>query len=282
MISVITPSYQSAPWLPLCIASVADQQGVQWEHIIQDSCSTDGTSEILSRHPHVLSYTEKDGGMYDAINRGFDRSSGEVLSYLNCDEQYLPGTLRAVAQFFEAHPETDVLFSGFIVTDANGTYICSRKVLPPLKAHTRVCHLSPFTCGMFFRKRVFAEHGLRFNVAFRDLGDAEWVLRVLDRGLTISILPGMSAVFTDTGDNMNLKPNAQEERKTLFEAAPAWEQHCAALIALHHRIRRLARGVYWQKPFEYKIYTRSAPGRRTAFQVNQPTTIWRDRLTILR
>src|SRR5947209_19202515 len=92
--SIITPSFQGRQWLPLCIASVADQQGVEVEHIVQDSCSGDGTEDLLRNYPNVRPYVEKDEGMYDAVNRGFDRDAGDILAYMNCDEQYLPGALK--------------------------------------------------------------------------------------------------------------------------------------------------------------------------------------------
>src|SRR5580658_5685732 len=101
--SVVTPSFRQSLWLKLCVASVADQ-GVEVEHIVQDACSDDGTLDWLLTDPRVQAFSEKDAGMYDAVNRGLRRASGEILSYLNCDEQYLPGALRAVETHFESHP----------------------------------------------------------------------------------------------------------------------------------------------------------------------------------
>src|ERR1039458_7906042 len=98
-ISIITPSYRQSDWLKLCIASVADQ-GVALEHIIQDAGSDDGTLDWLRQDSRVKAFVEKDAGMYDAVNRGLRRASGEILAYLNCDEQYLPGTLITVKAFF--------------------------------------------------------------------------------------------------------------------------------------------------------------------------------------
>jgi len=97
--SIITPSFRNSRWLKLCIASVADQQDVKWEHIVQDSCSDDGTQDWLPRDPRVKAFIEKDGGMYDAVNRGYRRAAGDILAYLNCDEQYLPGALKTVSDF---------------------------------------------------------------------------------------------------------------------------------------------------------------------------------------
>jgi len=281
-LSVITPSYRGAKWLPLCIASVADQKQVAIEHIVQDANSDDETSAVLLKHPHVLAYIEPDRGMYDAINKGIRKSRGDIISYLNCDEQYLPGALLTVLQYFESNPSVDILFCGFVVTNSDGGYICSRHVLRPLAAHTRICHLSPFSCGMFFRRQVVEKHGLFFNDNYRDLGDADWVLGAIRKKLNMQSMRKMTSAFTETGSNMNLAANALRERERIFRSASVWEQQMTPLIAFHHRLRRLVRGVYFQKPFAYSIYTLQSPLKRVEFRVDRPTSLWRDRFTLWR
>ena len=81
--SIVTPSFRNSGWLKLCIASVADQSDVECEHIVQDSCSDDGTQDWLPQDRRVRAFIEKDGGMYDAINRGYRRAQGDILAYLN-------------------------------------------------------------------------------------------------------------------------------------------------------------------------------------------------------
>jgi glycosyltransferase involved in cell wall biosynthesis len=93
--SIITPSFRNSAWLKLCIASVADQAGVEREPIVQDACSDDGTQDWLRQDPRVKAFIENDSGMYDGVNRGFRHATGDILAYLNCDEQYLPQ--RAIA-----------------------------------------------------------------------------------------------------------------------------------------------------------------------------------------
>ena len=134
--SIITPSFRNSPWLKLCVASVADQQGVDAEHIVQDAGSDDGTLDWLTHDPRVQAYVEKDNGMYDAINRGLRRARGELLAYLNCDEQYLPGALKTVSDFFDRHPGVDVVFGDCVVVDAAGRYVCERQTLKPQRLHT--------------------------------------------------------------------------------------------------------------------------------------------------
>src|SRR5262245_57026405 len=114
--SVITPSFNPSPWLRLCVASVADQN-VDVEHIVQDAGSSDGTLDWLRHDARVKVFIEQDRGMYDAVNRGLRRAKGEILGYLNCDEQYLPNCLQSVDDFFRTHPNVDVLFGDVVVVD---------------------------------------------------------------------------------------------------------------------------------------------------------------------
>ena len=276
-ISVVTPSFRSSRWLKLCIASVADQEGVQVEHIVQDAGSDDGTQDWLPQDRRVKAYVEKDAGMYDAINRGLQKSSGELLAYLNCDEQYLPGALRAVHAYFEAHPEVDVIFAYTVVVNARGEFICYRKVVLPQKPHVMVCHLATFTCATFFRRNVIEPRGLFFDTHWRDLGDADWVVRLLEQRVAMAVLPHYTSVFTDTGENMNLKPNAERERERMYRTAPPWAQRLALGLHGFHWLRRLVHGNYCQRPFSYAIYTLDNPTRRIEHHVAKPTFLWRER-----
>jgi glycosyltransferase involved in cell wall biosynthesis len=275
--SIVTPSFRSSNWLKLCIASVADQAEVEREHIIQDAGSDDGTLEWLPHDPSVRAYVEKDQGMYDAVNRGLRRAQGDILAYLNCDEQYLPGTLKAVADFFEAHPEVDIVFADSVITNAEGDYLCHRKVLLPLAWHSQVCTLAVLTCATFFRRRVIEKHGLFFDEKWRALGDVDWVLRALQRGCKMAVLRRFTSAFADTGENMSFKPNAFREQKLMRAAAPVWARSLAPVLKLHHRVRRLLCGIYFQKPFSYSIYTGQSPHQRVVRQVNRPTFIWKGR-----
>src|SRR3984893_17077250 len=109
-VSVITPSLNMLSYLERCVASVADQEGVRAEHLVMDGGSRDGTVEWLASRPNLTSEVRSDNGMYEAINRGFRRARGRILAHLNCDEQYLPGTLATVTRYFDTYPEVDVLF----------------------------------------------------------------------------------------------------------------------------------------------------------------------------
>ena len=271
--SIITPSFRNSRWLRLCINSVADQQGVEVEHIVQDSCSDDGTGDWLPKETRVKAFIEKDAGMYDAVNRGFARASGELLAYLNCDEQYLPGALKAVSDWFTSHPDADVVLSDTLITDSAGDYLCNRYSILPGKYRIWV-RFPALTCALFLRRRVIDELGIRFDTQWRDLGDVIWVMEMMKRGVKMSVLPYVTSVFTDTGANMNLKPNAIREQKLKEQMAPSWINAMRLPFILDYRVRVMLRGGAFQKPFTYPVYTLAEPDRRTPKTVTRPTSFW--------
>jgi glycosyltransferase involved in cell wall biosynthesis len=273
-ISIITPSFRQLDWLRLCAASVADQKEVEVEHIVQDAGTGAELEAWAAAQAGLKLHVENDQGMYDAVNRGLRRASGEILAYLNCDEQYLPGTLAAVVDFFAAHPEVDVVFGNVVVVDGAGHYFCSREVLPPRLYHSWVCTLGVFTAATFFRRRVLEKSGLYFSDDWRDLGDAVWIMELLRRKVPMALLGQFATAFTDTGENMNIKPNAIREKVRLRESAPAWAQRLAPVWVAQHRLRRLLKGRYWPQKLSYEIFTRENPAERSTFVVNEPTFVW--------
>jgi glycosyltransferase involved in cell wall biosynthesis len=272
--SIITPSFRGSPWLKLCIASVADQE-VGREQIVQDAGSDDGTLDWLATDPRVQAFVEKDRGMYDAVNRGYRRATGDLLAYLNCDEQYLPGTLAKVSAFFDRHPAVDVVFGDCIIVDRLGGYLCERRSLTPQLLHTwTASNLAFLTAATFIRRRVLDTHQLWFNASYRDAGDQDWALRLVQAGLKTAVLPEFLSVFTETGANMNLGANASRERKEFHRTAPLWARALAPGALVHFRWRRWRAGHYRCVPHDYAIYTLAEPARRKIFHAAHPTFRW--------
>jgi len=275
--SIITPSFRSSNWLKLCIASVADQEGIEREHIVQDSCSDDGTQDWLPRDPRVRAFIEKDSGMYDAVNRGYRRAQGDILAYLNCDEQYLPGALKVVDDFFERHPQIEVMLAGTIVVNGNGGYVCHRHSMAP-KPSQIWFRFPVLTSSVFIRRRVVHERGLYFDIRWRDLGDFHWILALMKNKVPMAACDSFTSVFADTGENMNLKPNALREKSETRAMTPRWLRMFEPVWIAQHRLRRFAAGHFSLKSTSYSIYTLQSPNQRVRFDVPKPTAVWWNRL----
>jgi len=275
--SIITPSFRNSNWLKLCIASVADQQGVVCEHIVQDSCSDDGTQDWLPQDRRVQAFIEKDKGMYDAVNRGYRRATGDILAYLNCDEQYLPGGLLAVQKFFAAHPQVEMALAGSIVTDGTGKYLCHRHSLIPAP-QGKWFRFPLLTCSIFLRRGVIHERGLYFDTKWRDLGDFHWVCSLLQAGVRMAVCHDFTSTFADTGENMNLKPNAIREKAETDKMIPGWVRATKPVWIGQHRLRRLLAGHFNLPATSYSVYTLENPAQRTTFDVPKPTAVWWNRL----
>jgi len=271
-VSVVTPSLNQSDWLRLCVASVADQR-VDVEHLVQDGGSTDGTLDWLVGDPRVSVVTEPDTGMYDAVNRGLVRAGGDVLAYLNCDEQYLPGTLERVVEFFDAEPDVDILFGDVVVVDAECDYLFHRKMLTPLRTHTWLCQLSTLTCAMFFRRRVFFDRDGLFD-ARCPVADAEWVLRMIESKTRMAALGEFLSVFGDTGENLSLRIQHEGSSMASWRPPPYWMSPLKPLVVAHHRLRRLAGGAYNTDPFTFSVYSPSQLHERVERVVEDPTFRW--------
>jgi len=125
-ISVVTPCRNAARYVAHTIESVRGQRYPQLEHVLVDGASTDGTLSAIASHRdyfHAI-ISERDEGMYDAINKGFAQTTGEIMAWINADDIWLPGTLRTVGEIFAAHPQVEWISSALpAAIDENGAMV---------------------------------------------------------------------------------------------------------------------------------------------------------------
>lgn len=282
MISIVTPSFQQLDWLQLAISSVADQEGFAVEHIVQDA-GTEGVEAMFkevvgsSVRPHYTPklFVEKDAGMYDAVNRALAKASGEICGYLNCDEQYLPGTLGRISSFFASRPKIDIVFGDVLIADRAGNALTYRRAIRPSARHIRLSHLNTFSCATFFRRRVL-EQGHWLDPKWRSIGDAIWIHRMLKAGLRVAIYPELLSVFTLTGTNLSTDdPVSEQEKERWLAEAGAPSPILRPWHVGLHRIRKLMAGAYRKRTFDYEIYTLQSPERRVRFRANNVGGTWK-------
>ena len=151
-ITIVTPSYQQAAFLDATIQSVVDQGYPNLEYFVYDGGSTDGSVEVIRARAIVIDYwqSQPDGGQAAAISAGWARATGEVLGWLNSDDQLAPSALRRVGQLFLEHPEADLIYGRMDLVDPAGrvlgtigepfrrrTMLLSRNVVPQPAAFVR-------------------------------------------------------------------------------------------------------------------------------------------------
>lgn len=275
-VSVITPSFNMLSYLERCVASVADQEGVQAEHLVMDGGSRDGTADWLAARPWLVSDGRRDNGMYDAVNRGFRQARGRIMAHLNCDEQYLPGTLAMVIRYFDAHPSVDVLFGDILIVRPDGSLIACRKTFHPIWPVLMVPQLTMGTSSTFFRRKL-VDDGTLYDDSYKDIADLAWAVRVVNEGYRLAHVRQYLSAFTVTGSNRSqVVPTIAAETERFLADVPWWVRRFLRQWRLVGWGQKLLSGCYFQTaPLEYAIY---APGQlvsRTAFLAQKPSSLFR-------
>jgi glycosyltransferase len=190
-ISIITATYNSAATVRDTLNAVRDQDHADIQHIIIDGMSADDTQTIVSGFPHVAKViSEKDKGIYDAMNKGIGLATGDIIGILNSDDIYTDHTvLSAIAQIF-ADPAVMTVYADLQYVDADDINRIRRTwVAGPFKKKNFYYGWMPPHPTFFVRKEVYRQAGL-FSTDLRSAADYELMLRILLKyGLSVSYLP---------------------------------------------------------------------------------------------
>src|ERR1700736_4205929 len=120
LVSIVTPCLNAVRFIARTVESVLEQDYPNVEYIVMDGGSTDGTLAILERYRDRLHCVSgRDGGVADAVNRGFLSSRGSIFAWLSADDTYLPGAISAVVRRFVSSPDLDVVYGEGLWIDEN-------------------------------------------------------------------------------------------------------------------------------------------------------------------
>lgn len=195
-ISIVTPSFRQASYITRTIESVLGQRYPALEYFIQDGGSQDGTVEILKHYTECLSgwTSEPDDGQSQAINRGFIKTHGEIMAWLNSDDLLMPGTLAYVAEYFVSHPDVDVVYGQRILIDEHDREI-GRWILPP--HDDKVLSWADFVPQetLFWRRTIWEKAGGSIDETFRFAMDWDLLLRFRKAGARMVRLPKFLGAF---------------------------------------------------------------------------------------
>jgi glycosyltransferase involved in cell wall biosynthesis/Flp pilus assembly protein TadD len=208
-ISVITPSYNQATYLEACIRSVLEQDYPNIEYIIMDGGSTDGSREIISKYAHRLAYWQSrpDNGHYWAVQEGIRRSTGEIITWLNSDDQFHPHAFKVVASIFMQRPDIAWITGRPNNINADGTKFSQKSVLPVWSRQRfldRQYH-RPFIQqeGTFWRRSLWDQAGGKLRTELALAGDMELWTRFF-RHTTLFSVDYNFAAYRTHGDNRAL------------------------------------------------------------------------------
>lgn len=201
-ISIITSTYNSVSTIADCIASVCNQSYLNIEHIIIDGASQDATLEVISSLANRVNriVSEKDTGIYSALNKGIELAEGDIIGLLHSDDVFSSDTVieQVCDKFLEK--DSDIVYGDL-------TYVSRENIQKPIRNwKSRPFDLSLLSKGwmpahptMFIKKEVYKKYGL-FDLGYRISSDYDLMLRFLkQKDLKIEYLPVLITIMRTGG-----------------------------------------------------------------------------------
>ena len=162
LVTVITPAYNQGIFLRDTIESVLSQDYPNIELLVLNDGSTDDTEKILEEYTGRIKWeTQKNIGQTSTINKGWRLTTGQIITWLNSDDTYLPGAVKAGVDYLIAHPETGIVFADSVFTEADGTHLERTRPVPPFeyKKFVTGCENPISQPSSFIRREVVEKAG---------------------------------------------------------------------------------------------------------------------------
>ena len=182
LVSIVTPSYNQAPFLEQTMLSVLEQDYPRIEYIVIDGGSTDNSVEIIKKYADRLTYwvSEKDSGQAEAINKGFVRAKGEILAWLNSDDYYMLNTVSVAVRCFEQNPDVVMVYGDMLAVDGDGNTINLLKY-KQLSLEDLLCFQIIGQPSVFFRRSALEKAGM-LEPTFHFMLDHQLWIRLAQQG----------------------------------------------------------------------------------------------------
>lgn len=248
--SIITVCMNCVNVLEKTILSVLSQKDVEMEYIIIDGNSSDGTKAIIEKYETQLGYwiSESDNGIFEAMNKGIKKASGDVIAFLNAGDYYVDNVLSEVQEYFSDESieivggsirfRGDCDFSTIIASD----YSLSRMPL----------HMIPHQ-ALFAKKSVFDRIGM-FDTNYRLASDYNWLLKVWMNRINICILPNIFADCDGSGVSAKYPYDlAIEARNSALEMIESTNKAACQQIEMYYKDK--LEKVFYEQIYECELET---------------------------
>ena len=189
--TVITCTYNAAPVLQRTLDSVLKQSYCNIEHLIIDGVSKDKTLPMAKAYKHksdvgenahdIVIYSEPDKGLYDAMNKGIDRATGDYIVFLNAGDVFpSPDTLEYVEGCVgEGETLPGVLYGDTDIVNDEGHFLRHRRLTPPKKLSWRSFKWGMLVCHQSFYARTDLAKQVHYNLGYRYSADVDWCIRIM-------------------------------------------------------------------------------------------------------
>ncbi|MGX7689889.1 glycosyltransferase family 2 protein [Flectobacillus roseus] len=205
-ISIVSPSYNQGAFIEDAILSVLSQEYPNFEHIIIDGGSTDNTIEILKKYPHLIWVSEKDKGQSDAINKGFNKATGDIIGWLNTDDYYLPGAFDRIVKEFSANAGVDVVYGDVNFVNKNKQHLSEGISRVPVR-WLMLFHCYIHSAAFFFDRKIL-DGGIRIDPEFHIAMDKEFFANIFYSGYKFKYVHQFLTAFRWHEDNKSLDTKA--------------------------------------------------------------------------
>lgn len=254
-VSIITVSYNAAKTIEQTILSIKAQSYTNIEYIIIDGQSTDGTLDIIEKYKKDIDciVSEPDKGIYDAMNKGIQYATGDIIGFVNSDDWYEPDTIEKVVVCFN---NTDAEITHGLVWDIDGdgnkkkTNGFENEEVEYEQLHYNMLpHLS-----VFAKRTVFEQYG-GFNINYRIAADYDWILRCYTGGIRFQYINGVMGSFRRGGVSTNII-NLNELAEENKEISLKYVHHCKNREMILHQIEKKYKAsmfIFWEKTNPVRI-----------------------------
>jgi glycosyltransferase involved in cell wall biosynthesis len=276
-ISIVTPSLNQGKYLEKTILSILEQNYPNLEHIVIDGGSTDGTLDVIKKYEKYLKYwvSQPDTGQANAINKGLKKATGDLLTWLNSDDYYMPGALRKFAEAYSKNPQAGVFVGIGNVVDGAGKILYSLEPKPVMDLHTLYYWMSGgnfLQPSSVFTKAAWDVYGPldeTFHVAF----DVDLWLRMAKRGVEFMVINELLSIALS---HENAKTTAFENLM-MVDIAIAVIKH-GGDHAARTRLEGMAQQLSYIEPNFRKIMNHPVVRVLLPFikQALKPAVRWRD------
>jgi glycosyltransferase involved in cell wall biosynthesis len=191
LISIITVVYNGASTLEQTMLSVINQTYKNIEYIIIDGCSTDGTIDIIKKYEDRLVYwvSESDKGIYDAMNKGINKATGNIIGIINSGDSYENNAIENIVAQSIKNKDIGVFHGLLRIYDENGKFEC---ILGQHSSHLAKGMIEHPTC--FVNRNIYDRYGL-FDIQYKSAADYDFMLKLYFNSVKFMLLESILSNF---------------------------------------------------------------------------------------